>query len=213
MIICDNVRLNHFNRTMEEVLIIHQVKFELHCICSIFNVNTNKFDAEVFARHGGYHNLWWYQKRSDYIRTQVDNIENKLRVDGTYILVYCKAEDIDVNAMRDEYLQYIGGQHKAKCTIHQQSLVQSLNKKVRCSNCNADFEYYTCPLLNCNTCICRSCWNNIDDNGPPQLLQCNDDNDVESDNDDDTSVESNVSTSSNSNYNDNDIDGDYLFHG
>ena len=71
---------------------------------------------------------------------------------------------------RDEYLKYLGGQNKAKCSKHELCLVRAIEKKIKCSNCDERYEYYRCPQLNCKSCICQTCLRAIDDNGPTQFF-------------------------------------------
>ena len=47
----------------------NNVQFELRVVCSTthLNHNTNKFNADVFARHGKQYKSWWFQNRNDFI--------------------------------------------------------------------------------------------------------------------------------------------------
>ena len=69
-------------------------RFELQAICCTYHPrnNHNTVDGEIYARHGKYHKSWWYQKRSDYIRIQLKEL-NDLKPNRPYILLYSKIED------------------------------------------------------------------------------------------------------------------------
>ena len=237
---------------LEEELLFDNgdIKFELQVICCTHhdarnNDNPSSFTSQVLSRHGGdNHPSWWYQERNDYIRRHLSSTTDKLiedrvlRADHSYTLVYCRIQNNDMDSIRDEYLNYLGGQSKIKCNSHRLSLVRSMEKTLKCSRCNDRFEYYRCPAANCKCCICNRCLQQLDldnDNTPIQYITCNDD-----DSDDESSTLSTSSSSSMSlqfrnddHHNDNDSydgsdsndeddsleipyyveDGDHLLHG
>ena len=107
----------------------NDTNYELRCICSTYHKNNNRttFSGEIYARHGKTHNSWWYQKRNDYIRHQLDDnnlcLDNHLSSEQSYVLLYSLVDDIDIESMRDEFLKHLGGQNKAKCAEHKLCLV------------------------------------------------------------------------------------------
>ena len=83
---------------------MHGTQFELQCMCSTFDISSNKFNAEAHARHGGYHSAWWYQQRSNFIRIQLDDdydINNKLQMSRYYMLLYYRIDIANMNHLRD----------------------------------------------------------------------------------------------------------------
>ena len=216
-LIIEHYYINIDGNIQENITIGEDLEYELRCICCTFhsNNNYNKFDAEIYSRHGKHHNAWWYQKRHDYIRRQLDNdINDLVQPNRSYILLYCKIKNSDTDQYRDEYLKYLGGQNKAKCSKHKLCLVRSIKKKIKCSNCSERYEYYRCPQLTCKSCICQTCLKAIDDNGPTQFFgevqtQNRDNDDVHSHHfysDDDSNDEDTLEIPY-------DIDGDYLLNG
>ena len=183
--------------TLEDELVFDNgnIKFELQVICCTHWHNDDHrrpFTAQVLSRHGGdNHPSWWYQERNDYIRRHISSKTDKLIEDRvllanhSYTLVYCRMQNNDMDSLRDEYLNYLGGQSKMKCNCHRLSLVRSMEMTLKCSRCNDRFEYYRCPTANCKCCICNRCLQQLDlddYNTPIQYITTsnNDDNDDES---------------------------------
>ena len=179
---------------LEEELVFDNgnIKFELQVICSTHhhagrNDNPNSFTSQVLCRHGGNnHPSWWYQERNDYIRRHLSSKTDKLVEDGvlvadhSYTLVFCRMQNNDMDLLRDEYLNYLGGQSKCKCNHHRLSLVRSMEKTLKCSRCNDRFEFYKCPAANCKCCICNRCLQQLDldtDNTPIQFITSHSNND------------------------------------
>ena len=55
---------NHYYMNIEgsiqESIMIHGTQFELQCIYSTFDIIAYKFNAEIYAWHGGYYSVQWY---------------------------------------------------------------------------------------------------------------------------------------------------------
>ena len=168
----------------ERLTFAHNLQFEITVICSTSTVNnnSNKFNADVFARHGNQHKSWWFQSRNDFLRRQLDEndcIASYLLPHQSYTLMFCRIDKPDVESLRGEYLSYLGGQRKCKCGDHKLSLIRSFEKLCKCNICNERYEYYRCPSIKCKSCICKNCFNLIENN--------NDDNTVLIDNHDSNS--------------------------
>ena len=147
----------------------NNAQFEIRVVCSTTNLNhnSNKFNADVFARHGKQYKSWWFQNRNDFIRRQLDedeNITSFLSPHQSYTLMFCRLDNPDVDSLRDEYLQYLGGQALCKCVDHKLSLVRSFEKVCKCNICNERYEFYRCPSINCNNCICKNCYRSMERN-------------------------------------------------
>ena len=76
------------------------------------------------------------------------------------IAVYVKKKIIDVHSLNFEYMKYIGGQHHIHCEVHKIPLIYSHNRSKKC-NCGRK-ETYSCASLNCPTCICQRCVDQLD---------------------------------------------------
>ena len=86
--------------------------------------------------------------------------------------------------MNYEYLKYIDGQDHILCQIHKMPLIFSSSREKKC-NCGRK-ENFTCPNLNCTTCICKQCADNLDCTST-SLISMNDNNtaDIDSNDSDD----------------------------
>ena len=134
--------------------------------------------------------------------------------------MYCKIKSSDTDQYRDEYLKYLGGQNKAKCSKHELCLVRAIEKKIKCSNFAERYEYYQCPQLICKIFICKificqTCLKSIYKNGHTQFF-----GEVQTQNLDDDDDENSHHFYSDKDSNDEDtleipydIDGDYLLNG
>ena len=86
-----------------------------------FSDNTSKnWSGEMACRHGGKnHSSWWYQRRQQHlpIHSYYD-IYNSLDKE-VYVLKLVP----DVKQFRNEFMEYIGGQSKIFCGIHNLPLI------------------------------------------------------------------------------------------
>ena len=128
--------------------------YELRCVASIEYKDGVKYDAEIFSRHGKMHDKWWYQNRKDSLCIQ-SSTPPRLKIGARTIACYIKMKDSDFNSLNSEFLKYIGGQSHVVCSIHNMPLITSINRKMKC-NCGRN-EHFSCPILNCTTCICKRC--------------------------------------------------------
>ncbi len=92
------------------------------------------------------------------------------------VVVYVKVDHPDGNALKKEYLSFIGSQNASTCPIHNFPLVTTpLNNIVKCRRlikkidkrkgetvtpCNKTAAF-ACPWCNCETFVCKSC-NGVD---------------------------------------------------
>ena len=73
--------------------------------------------------------------------------------------MYCCVNKTDIKSLCDEYLTYLGGQKIYKCNKHKLLLVCLYQKKLKCTLCNENPEYYCCPRFDCDCSICIHCNN------------------------------------------------------
>ena len=83
------------------------------------------------------------------------------------LLVYVKKKCIEVESIRKNMLQYIGGQTNVLCRHHFVPLIilsptiemvcRQINKKDTSSFCGNKV-LYGCPHIQCSACLCKSCF-------------------------------------------------------
>ena len=98
------------------------------------------------------------------------------------IAVYVKKKIIDIQSLNFEYLKYIGGQNHIHCKTHSMPLIYSHNRNRKC-NCGRK-ETFSCASLNCTTCICQRCVNQLDATSIHQIEMDDDNNQSENESDD-----------------------------
>ena len=116
------------------------------------------------------------------------------------IAVYVKKKIIDIQSLNFEYLKYIGGQHHIHCKSHNMPLIYSRDRSRKC-NCGRK-ETFSCASLNCPTCICQRCVDDLDITSIHHI-EMNDDNNETDDEPDDT--EENELIEPTGEYNDEDL--------
>ena len=123
--------------------------------------NECKWNGEIYAHHCNEMYLsWWFQRLKDYIWYQ-RSPSGKMKDNVAYTLAYVRAKITNVEAVRDEYMQYIGGQSHVKCEHHDMPLIASVDRSKECSCCD-EKEFLTCPKIGCNSKICKKCFEELD---------------------------------------------------
>ena len=187
--------------------------FKLYFISRVEIDNECKWNGEIYARHcNEMYSSWWYQRRKDYIWYQ-RSPSGKMKDNVAYTLAYVRAKITNVEAVRDEYMQYIGGQSHVKCEHHDIPLIASVDRSKECSCCD-EKEFLTCPKIGCNTKICKKCFEELDVEEEYTVHHNVEEENVEIDSDFDFSgSEDEMSQESDSNNNkvlDEDLFNDYL---
>lgn len=161
ILIIDSFYIN-IERAIENEIIIHETSFELRVVTMthIEHLASQKWEGEVYVRHGKHHSSWWFQKRRDHMYRHVSSPNaTNLTADIPYVLLYVKKNSFNIENAKREFLKYLGGQSHVKCCNHGYFLVKSYDKKMKCSNCGQTDEYNRCPNLLCQICLCKSCFN------------------------------------------------------
>ena len=61
------------------------------CISHTWFTGEDKWNSEVFSRHGKCHSSWWHQERRHHIRFHLDSLSNSYFKEGHgYTLAYVK---------------------------------------------------------------------------------------------------------------------------
>ena len=173
---------------VEERLVLHDITFELRVICRTWSLGGNKWDGEVYSRHGEMYQSWWYQKRNNSLPCHSEMTLDSLDDEHAYVLAYVKVTDIDIESLRNKFLKYLGGQSHVKCEEHRLCLISSLDRKNKC-HCGRH-EYLRCASFDCKVNICKKCFDRLDDESVTYINnetsnQVNDD--VDDENNDDAS--------------------------
>ena len=183
------------------------------CISHTWFTGEDKWNSEVFSRHGKCHSSWWHQERRHHIRCHLNSLSNSYFKEGHgYTLAYVKLEITDVESINDEYLTYLGGKSHVKCGVHKFSFIISMDKKNKCQ-CGK-YEFYCCPDLKCSQCICKLCFNALDTNICTFInIGENEDNTNTDDIDNDTNDDIDSDDDLQEPYEDQNFnDGEYLLH-
>ena len=152
---------NHLD-SIPEWKIVNGIKYEFRLLIKIENIgNSVNWNGEVYSRHGGKNSKWWYFSRKDQYCTQYQEINNiNINDRDSIVVLFVKIAKLDFNSLNYEYLKYIGGQDHIFCQTHKIPLIFSSNRIKKC-NCGRK-EIFTCPYLNCSTCICQQCTDALD---------------------------------------------------
>ena len=194
---------------LNHTLIIDDIHFELRCVLSTWDIENNKWNAEMYSRHGNHFNSWWYQERHDYIPRQ-SNLPQSLPENRPYTLIYVRLEAIDISSHRNEFLKSLGGQFHVQCNEHRLPLIASFERSHKCQ-CGRK-EHYRCSCLSCEVFLCKRCLDIHDENNITYIeprVENNDDDDNGNGNgndDDDYNGNDNDNDNDNDNVNDNDDD-------
>ena len=146
-------------------LVLYNTSFELRVVSMTDNnYQNNKWDGEVFARHGKNHSKWWYQGRKNHMRCQLDDGPSSMNMKNnvSYTLLYVKENIFNIEEAKKEFLKYLGGNCHVKCEEHDFNLVTSFTFSNVCINCGKK-EYMRCPNIECKICLCRECYESCDE--------------------------------------------------
>ena len=89
---------------------------------------------KVFCRHGGnLHNSWWFQDRFNAMSLEMNGSLCDHLVRGNLNLcVYVKENRKEIENIRNEFMNYIGGQSLIQCFVHRFPFIISSGDKVKC---------------------------------------------------------------------------------
>jgi hypothetical protein len=170
--------------SLPETLVFNNVKYELRVFMKLTDMNDddNNWSSESYSRHGSHFSSWWRQSnKHNKLCTHANDLPDLVEEDDNVriIVAYVKLEKIDFTTLNYEYLQYIGGQSHIFCNEHNLPLIISAERTKKC-NCGRK-EHFSCPNLDCLSCICKHC---ADDKDRTTIFQVamnedalNDDND------------------------------------
>ena len=135
------------------------------CICQDTDSAT-KYNGTFISRHGGCHSGWWLQNRTKKVMQipfQIDKLPSVVPDNATVTTVYVKNTDTSLKKYGYDILKFIGGQTHAICHNHDHPLIPVPDRIATCVNCDRK-EHFRCPELGCCVCLCKKCYDKLDDN-------------------------------------------------
>ena len=89
------------------------------------HINTSTYNVQIYSRHEGRYNKWWYQERINSkiiypIQIDSDPIPND---QGDVIRIYVRHSGISMAYIIKKLLHYIGGQTHSICKNHRLLLI------------------------------------------------------------------------------------------
>ena len=154
------ILLTYPNHEYVDEIFINGKRYELRQISDTWYIDQNKWDGELFTRHGGYFSRWFHQKRNSKMTTQVVTKTPSLSGDEVYLFVYVCDEGTELTKVREEFLRNIGGQSHVRCHSHSMPLIRSTESSLKCK-CGRR-SYLRCSTFECKVNICRQCFEKVD---------------------------------------------------
>ena len=146
-----------------EYLNFNDIKFELTTHISFFCEGIgDRWNGEIFSRHGNDFKKFWYQQRSSKIVIKKD-LSTDLKIGHEYIFVYQKVRRCNYESLRHLYLKLLGGQDHVRCMKHKEPVIVTYRKE-KCQNCGKN-SFYCCNNNDaCNIQLCQKCFSEYDIN-------------------------------------------------
>jgi predicted GIY-YIG superfamily endonuclease len=199
--------INKFDSTsneVEELIEIHGKPFELLTIIGTrsIGIRDNSWDGVIYSRHGGAFKKWWMDERRQNIPIQIDTLPDQLPFNDNYTLVFIRINQFNIEKLRNQFMQNIGGQVHVQCANHRLPLITSMDRNKKCACGRKD--HYRCSEFNCDVYLCKKCFDTIElnDNNDVTFISSvtressNDNNsntnNINEENDDNISINSNI---------------------
>ena len=131
------------------------VKYELLCEV-IIEENGSRWSGDIFTRHGGFFNKYWYQSRNSNFPIMKEPPQS-LEIGKEYIFIYINRKKSNFDTVQNQYLKLLGGQSHVQCRTHKCPLITSYKKEEKCT-CGKRSNY-CCTNINCSLHICKECFN------------------------------------------------------
>lgn len=142
-------------------------EWQLRFVGMTFDVSQeapHKWKGRLYARHGGDELIgWWVQDQEWKLCWPVEGDLPEIVYGHWDVLVYCRKYDPDMDALRDAYLEYLGGQTKVFCGLHRTPMIPGVKICWLCKTCCVLEEnrnqctmkgYLCCAFDNCCAAVC-----------------------------------------------------------
>lgn len=158
--------------TLHKTISINNEEYDLVTVVGTMDTTGVKWNGFVYSRHHGENfKHWWHNEKTDKYPIVTEHLPRSLPSDHTYTLIYVKKENLEMNKIKDEIMESIGGQTNVRCEEHKLPLIKSTNT---CSSCNCGRrEYLTCSNINCTVNLCKPCYETKDKNSTEYINNSN----------------------------------------
>lgn len=147
--------------------------------------NSSKFDFIRFMRHPGY-SRWWKQERTDKFVTKCDDDHDPFILLGSFgqhsdaeyitsLFVFVRDQDFKVDEYQLKFLESLGGKVHLRCRCNDYPLVPTFRiseKKKKCRQCSKKKESFICCNLQCQTRLCKACYDSYPTDDVTYIDQC-----------------------------------------
>ena len=137
------------------------------CYAAVSNIGglLHMWTGDAYFWHGGAFPFWWHQSCNNAGCIQHGETISELVITGWNVAVYMQNKPADFEGLRNNYLQYIGGQNKNICARHDVPLIATvvIEKRFVCiASVNPDHyppfpEEYLCCKWSLLCCLIRDC--------------------------------------------------------
>ena len=103
------------------------------------------------------------RKKTQIFRQLNSQIQDDISIENVEVCVYVKKNPTDMNMIRDQFMNYIGGQSRVQCTQHRMPFIVSKDNKCCYQHVEGSSDLcgrkitLRCPDLHCNSGICKKC--------------------------------------------------------
>ena len=154
------VNNNHRYDTFEPFLKIGDKEYECVTQVGVQCLEDDKWDGDIYSRHGGHYSGWWYDERYQTIPIQLLEYPEEPKPIDFDVLVYVIVAEAKVTEMRKKFMVNLGGQSHVLCKDHELPMIESTDRDRKCF-CGRK-EYYRCCEFQCKVVLCKKCLKNYD---------------------------------------------------
>jgi hypothetical protein len=120
----------------------------------------HKWKGRLFARHGGEELVgWWVQDREWQVCWPLEGNLSDIVYAEWDILVCCQKHDSNMDELRDAYLQYLGGQTKVVCWVHNTPMIPAVKFRGLYKTCSVFTEHEIQCSGRAHLCCAFDKWN------------------------------------------------------
>lgn len=146
--------------------------------------NPEKWKGVLYARHGGMFERWWKYTRGQHGWEKLYEEYPVVELD-CQCCVYVKTHHEELDKMRDQFLDCIGGQGKVYCGCHDLPMVASYEQRAICNMAGVCTKKtrLECPMDGCNIGICLDHYREVESDGNEDKVRIGGSESIDDDND------------------------------